>query len=141
MKKGIPVIKLEWDGELPTFFCPVCGHTYWSEEPSSEEPCKHILFSFISEAPDITIHKKGIEEKFNSLIRQDAVNKSYAWNDESDDIQTYCNEELDFDEKVNILAESVDSESAFCLEMTSNGMACGPVSFGAVIAVDYNVNE
>jgi len=49
--------------------------------------------------------------------------------------------DLSFDDLTKIAASSWDAPSAFCLSLTTNGMACGPVSSTAVIAVDYNPKD
>lgn len=139
MKKGIPVVNLEWSGDFPTFYCPVCGHPFWTEEDEPEVPCEHLLFSFIDEEPEISFHKKELAETFTAWARNDAAERGYAWHDSTDDVESYLMEELDmaFEERVNLVASLVDSSSAVCFTLTTCDFSCGPSSFTAVIAVDF----
>lgn len=141
MAQGIPVVRLQWSGDPASFYCPVCGHPYWAMDVGKEEPCPHILFSFIAEVPEVSFHLAGLEGKVIAWIKNDAVARGYEWDDEIDDIYSYMDDELDYgiEEKVDLLASLVESSSSVCFELTSFGFSCGPQASTAVVGVDWAV--
>lgn len=134
----VPVITLEWQGELPIFFCHVCGSALWRENEESMT-CEHLLFSMISESPGIVFYQKDLERQFYELLSRKVKERGGALDDFTDDPHRLLGEELDlnFSEQVHCVASQIDSTSAVCFQLTSSSFVCGLQSITVAVVVDF----
>ncbi len=120
---GIPTVSIElpFGFNDPRLNCPACGASVF-EAREGRAPCPHTLFSFFSEignfgfmAPQV----KAIVDGLNELPE----------------------EERDIFNPVQELVANLNGKSAFCMEVTFGGMACGPVWTTAWVGFDFDPPE
>lgn len=110
------VVDLEWYGDPPVFYCPVCGTAAVTEDGPNDEWCSHIKFLYVE--GEFSFNDKGYE----NLLTDEDFEES-----EDDDIDI-----------VERLMQKVNSDSALALNLTTTGMACGPVSMTVTFGVEFN---
>lgn len=111
------VVDLEWQGDLPEFYCPVCGKAVTTENGPSDDICGHVKFLYVDEVGEFEF----IDSNYESLLKE--------FDYESDDDQ------------IEFLMKKVKSESAIAFNLTTSGIACGPVSSSVTYGVDFNPNN
>lgn len=111
-------VDLEWHGNPPVFFCPVCGKDIVTQEGPAENWCSHVKFLYIPEVGEFTFN----DENYKSLLTK----KDYIEADEEDE---------DILEK---LLAKIESASLLVLNLTTNGIGCGPVSMTVSYGVDFD---
>ena len=112
------IVDLEWYGDPPVFYCPVCGKNIVTEEGMADDWCSHVKFLYVYEAGEFTFNDKSYEDILSD--------KDYE----------ECEEEEI--EPVEMLMKKVESTSALALNLTTTGMACGPVSMTVTFGVEFD---
>ena len=107
-------VDLEWQGDPPEFYCPVCGKAIVTLKGPSDERCGHVKFLYVYEAGDFEF----ITEDYSSLLEN--------YDDESDD------------DIIEFLINKTESKSLVALNLTTHGIDCGPVSFTVCFGVDFD---
>jgi hypothetical protein len=108
------IVDLEWQGDPPEFYCPVCGTAIVTENGPNEDRCEHVNFLYVHEAGDFEF----IDSKYKSFLKEF-----------DDDLH---------DDIIEFLMEKANSTSAIALNLTTNGMDSGPVSFTVTFGMDFN---
>lgn len=111
---SVQVLKIDWPfgAEPPKLFCPACG-TLVDDE--NEHYCEHVEFIFIPETDDFHYESDGFKEI--SEVFRNAIDNAEEDSDES--LVTMHEKLLELD----------DQGASFIMDVTTSGMACGPVSF------------
>jgi len=110
-------VNLEWQGDPPVFYCPVCGKDIITSEGESDVWCNHIKFLYIYETGEFY----KMDKTYESLLTENDYNSD-------EDI-------------VELLMKKVDSKSAIALNFTTNGVACGPMSSTVAFGLDFDPNK
>ena len=111
-------VDLEWYGDPPIFYCPVCGTAIITEDGPGDNWCSHFKFLYHYGEGDFMFN----DEHYENLL----TDEDYEECEEKD---------IDIVEK---LMEKVDSKSAVAMNLTTTGMACGPVSMTVAFGVDFD---
>lgn len=114
MKKKI--IDLEWAGDPPDIYCPVCGLPIYEKMDSNTSKCKHIIFSHLDIIGNFDYIKNGWEKK-----AEKAIDKA---------------EELD-NEPYEILSSEIDSKGFFCLQISTYSVGQGIIGSTVTIGIDF----
>lgn len=125
------MVTIDWpcDAEAPSWFCPACGkQTVDSEDGLVERPCPHLAFLYLKEIDEF----EYIKENVKALVekeRQAADAEKDGKEEERDEMSDY-----------ELLKKALSQDSAFAIfEITTSGMACGPVS--STVCIGYRLFE
>lgn len=114
--------------DLANPFCPICGKRALPDinDKNKEDykHCKHLSFIYVHEVSEFEYITKELNDNINALEEQ-------------------CETDEDYDEFSNLTIEELINKAGgddrlLVLEITSNGMACGPYSSTATFRFDYN---
>ncbi len=110
--------------------CPICGSSTMNAETNEMQSCPHLAFIYICEISEFVYQS------------DDFKTKSRDWYDKEKEDDSEYNEE-EFAQKINLsdfrqtLANMGYDNNLLAIELTSGGMACGPVYFTDVYGFDY----
>jgi len=110
------IVRLDHRGDPAEIHCPVCGHPVFENE-FKDSMCSHVLFTFVDAAGSFGHVREELKE-----IAKAAEAYSSGW--ETGPVET--------------LMLSIDRPDAFCLAVTTSGIACGPVSATAYVGFVFN---
>lgn len=103
------------------FYCPVTGqHIMGVGVNEGFNPSKAVLFCYVNEIEDFEYAKPEIKELFETCLKQTEDDGSEAY-----DVMI---------QKMN----ETESQNLVCFEITTNGMACGPISTKVKVCFDMN---
>lgn len=108
-------IEVPLGADFPQVHCPACGAPVFSG--NAYGGCKHLAFCYVSEVDEAEM----VPDHLAETVAQ-------AKNEAEETDRTL----------IEVLLEKLDRGSMFCLEITSGGMACGPVWTTAYIAFDFD---
>ena len=111
------IIDLEFQGDPPNIYCPVCGTVIHAE--GKEPSCEHVVFSYLCDIGEFIYLAPRIEDMASKLIEKA----------EDDD--------LDYEAQIEAILEKLSSKSILCFSITTTGMACGPTSSAVYVAADF----
>lgn len=134
------IVKLDWNGMIPDVHCPVCGKTWWAQDVEFES-CEHLLFGYVIEAGCF----EYITDEFQDFIETEAKNiiATMRINIPKENVEDELNlEEIDIEDELDCelleqVLEKYNSSSAFTLSLTTNGIACGPISSTLYVGIDF----
>ena len=67
-----------WDE--PNFHCPACGKAVFLETGPTDDPCPHLLFTYVSEVGEYETVAEPVKERLRSL-ENDEVDFPAPWED------------------------------------------------------------
>jgi hypothetical protein len=105
------IVRLDQKGDPAEIYCPVCGRPVFENE-FEETICTHVLFTYADPAGSFGFVREDLKE-----LAEGAEEYSSEW-----DVSP-----------VDVLVLSVNRPDAFCLAVTTSGIACGPVSGTAYV--------
>ena len=108
--------ELEVDLATP-LFCPACGKVIFGEGDDGTK-CRHVIFTFVSELGEFF----DVSAKYQEIIEKI---------EDGEDV-------FDFLEEAR---KQINKPSILFLSVSSSGMACGPVSSTASVAIDFDLSE
>ena len=101
--------------EVTAIFCPVCGQLIMGEDEGDK--CKHVMFTYI----DVVGEFLDVAPKYKEILEK-------------------IEEDEDIRNPFAKAVEQIKEPGVLFLSLTSSGIACGPVSSTACVAVDFNVD-
>lgn len=136
---AIPMVKLEYQGDPPSFCCPVCGQKIFTEDAEGGL-CNHVVFAGETFTGEWLWNNSEWENGFNQAAEK-ALEELKTQDDF--DFEDYTVEDFFFDEGIEKVAEiaagAFQSESAFLLSVQSSSIgACGPSGGGFFVIIDYS---
>lgn len=114
---GIPMLSIDGGGDLE-LFCPRCRAPLHREE----DACPHVLFIYSPDGTEFLVVAPHVKAAVGMLLARIRAS-------ENDDGDTDLN-------PVEELLKHWRSPTAFCLQVTYSGVACGPMSDTIFIGVE-----
>ena len=109
------IVMLDQKGDSAEIYCPVCGQPVFENEGTSAL-CSHVLFTYVDLAGEFGYVNQELQE-----LAEGARGYSDVWG--------VC--------PVEVLMLSIDRPDAFCLAVTTSGLACGPMSATAYVGFKF----
>ena len=115
---SIKIVDLEFKGDPPNIYCPVCGEEIYAED---EEPsCEHVIvLSYPCDKNEVLFIAPRIKEQIASIIEK--ANK----------------DNMDYNETIKTVLKELNSTSILCFSITTSGIARAPSSSKVYVAVDF----
>ena len=130
-ESAMNTVTIDWPcgAEPPSWFCPACGkQTIDSENGLVEPPCLHLEFLYLTEIDEFEYIKENLKdliEKERQAGDAEEGGKEEDWDEMSD---------------YELLKNAMNRDSTFVtFELTTSGMACGPVS--STVCIGYRLFE
>lgn len=118
-------LSIDWPcgAEAPSLFCPACGKQTVDWEDGLVEPhCPHLKFLYLTQIDDFEFIKEDVKDLLDEKRRALDASKDDT-DEDQDELSDY-----------ELLQSAVSSDPTFVIfELTTSGMACGPVSSTACI--------
>lgn len=124
-------IELDFPGEPPDLFCPVCGRKLFSFG-CRQESCDHLLFWASSDGNRWGWLRETEEQRFEQLIGeryQDACTRGYPGSREEFDRR------LSLAAIMETAARTVQRKSVFLLSLSTSDIGCGGMHNGTICAL------
>jgi hypothetical protein len=100
--------------EANAIFCPVCGHLIMGEDEGDK--CKHVMFTYI----DVVGEFLDVAPKYKEILRK-------------------IEEDEDVSDPFGEAVEKIKEPGVLFLSLTTSGVACGPVSSTACVAINFDI--
>jgi hypothetical protein len=115
-------VELELDHD--NFYCPVTGQYIMGDGViEGFSPSEAVLFCYLNEIGDFEYTKPGIKDLFENCLKET----------EDDELEAY-------DLMIQKINET-ESKNLVCFEITTSGMACGPMSTTLKVCFDMNYRK
>lgn len=120
--------KLEWWGDPSSLYCPACGRPIyvmdWDDDSVDPDPpkCPHVRFLYSEEFDHVADDLVALSREVEAEIER---------REESDD------EDVEEIHAAELMLQKIASDSLLAYEITTCGVACGPVSFSTWLVIDF----
>ena len=130
-ESAMNTMTIDWPcgAEPPSWFCPACGkQTVDPEDGLVEPPCPHLEFLYLTEIDEFEYIKENVKDLLEKE-RQAGDAEEDGKEEERDEMSDY-----------ELLKNHMSRDSTFVIfELTTSGMACGPVS--STVCIGYRLFE
>ena len=118
------IASIEWRGDIPDIYCPVCGNPIYAIEKEFEI-CKHVVFTYPQDVGEFDIISPTAEPIIEKLQK-----KSEEYDGQEDDPF--------FDDPVGTVMKALKSKSILCFWLTTSGVGHGFSSSSLAVAVEFD---
>ena len=74
------LVEIHATGDESNFDCPACGKAVFLETGATDDPCPHLLFTYVSEVGEYETVAEAIRQRLRSLVDDD-VDFPAPWQD------------------------------------------------------------